>query len=73
MNLEGFNSDNWLPFSVGGYKIDDANRLLQYLVENIFLPVEQKSKPVYSERVRIIYGGMTPSEYMRFYYETNKL
>ena len=52
----------------------DPVRLLNYFTEDIFLYDMKKQGGLnYGDRIKYLYGGMTPSEYMRWLYKTGML
>jgi len=72
---EGFdNFVDWFPFIFGDNIMTDPVRLLNYFTEDIFLYDMKKQGGLnYGDRIKYLYGGMTPSEYMRWLYKTGML
>ena len=69
----GFGQGEWLPYQKGDHYITDPNRLLQYFAEQLFFSQYITKDSNYLKRMNQIYGGLTPTNYLRMLFRTGKL
>ncbi|NVM16175.1 MAG: hypothetical protein HWN80_00560 [Candidatus Lokiarchaeota archaeon] len=74
--IEKLNLINWLPFGASNNKITDEKRLLNHLVENIWLHkymTYHKKGMNYELRVQSIYKGEQATDIVRYFLKTGFL
>ncbi len=73
--IEKLNLKNWLPFGASNNKITNEKRLLNHLVENIWLHkyITYRKGMNYELRVKSIYNGEQATDIVRYFLKTGFL